>query len=100
MGELIKAAFGTKVTPKLRHYDPKNANQEYQAEIFCELYPNFPQYKQHVAAFVERHYCTMINDEDHPTPQDVLQFLKPDEVILLNEWILTRGSNLHQSLGE
>jgi hypothetical protein len=100
MGELIKAAFGTKVTPKLRHYDPTNTRRQYQAEIFCELYPNFPQYKQHVAAFVERNYCTMINDEDHPTPQDVLQFLKPDEVIRLNEWILTRGPNLHQSLGE
>jgi len=100
MGELIKAAFGTKVTPKLRHYDPNNTDLDYQAEIFCELYPNFPQYKQHVAAFVERNYCTMINDEDHPTPQDVLQFLKPDEVRRLNEWILTRGSNLHQSLGE
>ena len=99
MGELIKAAFGTKVTPKLRHYDPNNTDRDYQAEIFCELYPNFPQYKQHVAAFVERNYCTMINDEDHPTPQDVLQFLKPHEVIRLNEWILTRGPNLHQSLG-
>jgi len=42
----------------------------------------------------------MINDEDHPTPQDVLQFLQPDEVILLNEWILTRGSILHQYIGE
>jgi hypothetical protein len=42
----------------------------------------------------------MINDEDHPTPQDVLQFLKPDEVIRLNEWILTRSHHLHQSLGK
>ena len=97
MGELIKVAFGTKVTPKLRHYDPNNTRQDYQEEIFCELYPNFPQYKQHVDAFVERNYCTVINDEDHPTPQDVLQFLKPDEVRRLNEWILTRGPNLHLS---
>jgi len=98
MGELIKAAFGTKVTPKLRHYDPNNTRQEYQEEIFCELYPNFPQYKAHVDAFVERNYCTVINDEDHPTPQDVLQFLKPDEVRRLNEWILTRGPNLNLSI--
>ncbi len=97
MGDLIKAAFGTKVTPKLRHYDPHNTDKAYQAEIFCELYPNFPQYKAHVDAFVERNYCTVINDEDHPTPQDVIQFLKPDEVRRLNEWILTRGPHLHLS---
>ena len=29
MGELIKAAFGTKVTPKLRHYDPNNTDLDY-----------------------------------------------------------------------
>ena len=100
MGELIKAEFGSKVTPKLRKFDPNNRDEAYQADIFSELYPNFPQYQQHVAAFVERNYCTMINDEDHPTPQDVLQFLKPDEVRRLNEWILTRSSHLHQSLGK
>ena len=100
MGELIKAEFGSKVTPKLRKFDPNNTDPDYQADIFSDLYLNFPQYKAHVAAFVERNYCTMINDEDHPTPEDVLQFLKPEEVRRLNEWILTRGPNLHQSLGE
>jgi len=89
MGELIKAAFGTKVTPKLRHYDPNNTDLDYQAEIFCELYPNFPQYKQHVAAFVERNYCTMINDEDHPTPR--LQFASVPRQINLSRIFLLRN---------
>ncbi len=94
MGDLIKGPFGTKLTPKLVKYDPHNTDEAYQAEIFCELYPNFPQYKAHVAAYVERNYCTMINDEDHPSPKDVLKYLKPYEVLRLNEWILTRGRHI------
>ncbi|MFQ5482454.1 MAG: hypothetical protein ACE5ER_06805, partial [Nitrospinaceae bacterium] len=62
-----------------------------QAGIFCVLFSEFPQFKAHVAAYGERHYCTVINDEDHPSPQKVLLFLKPEEIKWLNEWILTRG---------
>lgn len=91
MGDLVEAKFGTKLTPKLLKYDPSNSDPEYQADIFRDLFNNFPQYKAHVAAFVERNYCTMVNDEDHPTPDDVLKFLKHDEVRWLNEWIQTRG---------
>ena len=91
MGHLIKAEFGTKLTPKLLKYDSSNDSQEYQADIFTELFPNFPQFKAHVAAYVERHYCTVINDEDHPTPAHVLKFLDEKEVHMLNEWILSRG---------
>ena len=100
MGSLIKAEFGTKLTPKLLKYDSANSDPEYQAGIFGELFPNFPQFKAHVAAYVERHYCTVINDEDHPTPQHVLKFLKPDEVHMLNEWILNRGPSFIPSGGQ
>lgn len=94
MGDLIKAEFGSKLTAKLLKYDRDNTDADYHAEIFRELYPNFPQFKAHVAAFVERNYCTMINDEDHPTPDHILQYLKPEEVIRLNEWIMTRGPGI------
>ncbi len=100
MGSLIKAEFGTKLTPKLLKYDSANSDPEYQAGIFGELFPNFPQFKAHVAAYVERNYCTVINDEDHPTPQHVLKFLKPDEVHMLNEWILNRGPSFIPSGGQ
>ena len=100
MGSLIKAEFGTKLTPKLLKYDPTDRHPEYQADIFRELFPNFPQFKAHVAAYVERNYCTVVNDEDHPTPDHVLKFLKPHEVHLLNEWILTRGPRFISSSGK
>ena len=91
MGVVIRADFKTRLSPKLLRFDPDNPDPAYHSEIFSELYPKFPQFKAHVAAYVERHYCTVINDEDHPTPQKVLNFLKPDEVRWLNEWILARG---------
>ena len=100
MGTLIKAEFGTKLTPKLLKYDPTNSNPEYQADIFRELFPNFPQFKAHVAAYVERNYCTVVNDEDHPTPDHVLQYLKPHEICMLNEWILNRGPGFIPSSGK
>ncbi|CCQ90910.1 hypothetical protein NITGR_490013 [Nitrospina gracilis 3/211] len=91
MGDVVDAKFGTPLTPKLLKFDPANPDPEYHADIFSELFRNFPQYKAHVAAYVERNYCTVINDEDHPTPEHVLKFLKEDEVRWLNEWIQTRG---------
>jgi hypothetical protein len=100
MGTLIKAEFGTKLTPKLLKFDPKNLDPSYQADIFCDLFSNFPQYKAHVAAYVERNYCTVINDEDHAHPENVLKFLKEEEVRRLNEWILTRGPGIAQTSSE
>lgn len=100
MGILIKAEFGTKLTPKLLKYDATDNNPEYQADIFRELFPNFPQFKAHVAAYVERHYCTVVNDEDHPTPDHVLKFLQPQEIHMLNEWILTRGPGFIPTSGK
>jgi len=90
MGELIKAEFKIKLTPKLRKFDPKNQSQEYQAEIFSELFASFPQFKAHVAAYVERNYCVVVNDEDHPSAEAVLSFLKSWEIRTLNEWIVPR----------
>jgi len=97
MGTLIKAEFGTPLTPKLLKFDPENQDPSYQADIFCDLFSHFPQYKAHVAAYVERNYCTVINDEDHGHPENVLKFLKEEEVRRLNEWILTRGPGIAQN---
>ncbi len=97
MGDLIKAEFGTKLTPKLLRFDSQNIDPSYQSEIFCQLFSNFPQFKAHVAAYVERNYCTVINDEDHAHPENVLKFLKQEEVRKLNEWILTRGPGIAKS---
>ncbi len=99
VGVVIKAEFGLKLSPKLQKFNPENPSKEYHADIFCELYPNFPQFKAHVAAFVERNYCTMINDEDHPTPHHVLSYLKPHEISWLNNWIVTRGKPQTRKIG-
>ena len=90
MGELIRAEFKIKLTPKLRKFDPKNRRPEYHAEIFSELFASFPQFKAHVAAYVERNYCVVVNDEDHPSAETVLNFLKDTEIRTLNEWIVPR----------
>ncbi|UCD11931.1 MAG: hypothetical protein JSU88_02265 [Nitrospinaceae bacterium] len=91
MGELIKADFKTKLNSRLRNFNPKDPRPEYHAEIFSELFTLFPQFKAHVAAYVERNYCVAVNDEDHADPRSLLQFLKPQEVRVLNEWIAPRG---------
>ena len=57
MGILIKGDFRSKLTSKLSKYRPKDKNPEYQKEIFSELFSKFPQFKAHVAAYVERNYC-------------------------------------------
>ncbi len=89
MGIILKADFKTKLSSKLSKFNPKNSRQEYHVEIFSELFW-FPQFKAHVAAYLERHYCVVVNDEDHQAPQSLLEILQPDEVRILNEWIVNR----------
>ena len=87
MGLLIKADFKKKLDIKLYRFDPKNPKPEYHAEIFCEMFSWFP----HVAAYIERNYCFVVNDEDHSDPKSLLHTLSPDEVRKLNEWVLLRN---------
>ena len=92
MGILIKADFQTKLTSKLSKYRPKDKNPEYQKEIFSELFSKFPQFKAHVAAYVERNYCgVVINDEDHSNPDTLIDMLGFDELRMLNRWIADRN---------
>ena len=92
MGILIKANFRNKLASKLFKYSPKNKNVEYQKEIFSELFSKFPQFKAHVAAFVERNYCgVVINDEDHDNPNTLFDMLSFDEILMLNRWIVNRN---------
>ena len=91
MGILIKADFQTKLSSKLSKYRPKDKNPEYQKEIFSELFSNFPQFKAHVAAYVERNYCgVVINDEDHSNPDTLIDMISFDELLMLNRWIVDR----------
>ncbi|MEE9258132.1 MAG: hypothetical protein V3U37_01210 [Nitrospinaceae bacterium] len=90
MGDLLKADFKRRLNRELSRFDPNDPRQEYHAEIFSQLFLGFPQYKAHVAAYVERNYCFVVNDEDHSHPQALLKILKPEEVKKLNEWILNR----------
>ena len=91
MGILIKADFQTKLTAKLSKYRPKDKNPEYQKEIFSELFSKFPQFKAHVAAYVERNYCgVVINDEDHSNPETLIDLISFDELLMLNRWIVDR----------
>jgi hypothetical protein len=92
MGTLIKADFQTKLTSKLSQYKFKDKTPEYQNEIFSELFSKFPQFKAHVAAYVERNYCgVVINDEDHSNPATLIELLRPDELRMLNRWIADRS---------
>lgn len=91
MGLLIKADFKKKLDIKLYRFDPKNPDPEYHAEIFSDMFIQFPQFKAHVAAYVERNYCFVVNDEDHADPRTLFTNLKPEEVRKLNEWILLRN---------
>ena len=78
MGTLIKADFRTKLPLKLSQYRLKDKTPEYQNEIFSELFSKFPQFKAHVAAYVERNYCgVVINDEDHSNPVTLIELLAP-----------------------
>ena len=91
MGLLIKADFKRKLDIKLYRYDSKNRKPEYHAEIFCEMFSQFPQFKAHVAAYIERNYCFVVNDEDHSNPKSLLTTLSNEEVRKLNEWVLLRN---------
>ena len=92
MGTLIKADFRTKLPLKLSQYRLKDKTPEYQNEIFSELFSKFPQFKAHVAAYVERNYCgVVINDEDHSNPVTLIELLSPDEPRMLNSWITNRS---------
>ena len=91
MGLLINANFKKKLDIKLYRYDPQKKDPEYHAEIFSEMFIQFPQFKAHVAAYIERNYCFVVNDEDHADPRSLLPTLKPEEVKKLNEWILLRN---------
>ena len=92
MGILIKGDFRTKLTSKLSKYRSKDKTPEYQKEIFSELFSKFPQFKAHVAAYVERNYCgVVINDEDHSSPSTLINMLNFDEIMMLNKWIVDRN---------
>jgi hypothetical protein len=91
MGLLINADFKKKLDIKLYRFDPKKHDPEYHAEIFSEMFNQFPQFKAHVAAYIERNYCFVVNDEDHSDPSTLLTTLQPEEVRRLNEWILLRN---------
>ena len=73
MGILIKADFQTKLTSKLSKYRPKDKNPEYQKEIFSELFSKFPQFKAHVAAYVERNYCSVVIKDKGYHSFDILE---------------------------
>ena len=91
MGLLINADFKKKLDIKLYRYDPKKKDSKYHEEIFSEMFTEFPQFKAHVAAYIERNYCLVVNDEDHADPRSLLPTLKSEEVRRLNEWILIRN---------
>jgi hypothetical protein len=91
MGLLINADFKKKLDIKLYRYDPQKKDPKYHAEIFSEMFIQLPQFKEHVAAYIERNYCFVVNDEDHADPKTLLTILKSEEVLRLNEWILIRN---------
>ena len=91
MGLLINADFKKKLDIKLYRFDQKNKDSKYHEEIFSEMFIKFPQFKAHVAAYIERNYCFVVNDEDHSDPRSLFPTLKPEEVKKLNEWILIRN---------
>ena len=91
MGLLINADFKKKLDIKLYRFDPKKKDPKYHEEIFSEMFMQFPQFKAHVAAYIERNYCFVVNDEDHADPHTLFSTLKPEEVRRLNEWILNRN---------
>ena len=95
MGTLIKANFQTKLTQKLSKYRPQDKAPDYQKEIFSELFSNYPQFKAHVAAYVERNYCgIVINDDDHGNPDTIFNMLAFDEILMLNKWIINRRGSI------
>jgi len=95
MGVLIKADFQNKLTSKLAKYRPQDKTQGYQKEVFSELFSKFPQFKAHVAAYVERNYCgVVINDEDHSSSDALFDMLRSNEIQMLNKWIVDRRGSV------
>ena len=95
MGVLIKADFQNKLTSKLAKYRPQDKTQGYQKEVFSELFSKFPQFKAHVAAYVERNYCgVVINDEDHSSSDALFDMLTFEEIHMLNKWIVNRRGSI------
>ena len=91
MGLLINADFNKKLDIKLYRFDPKIKDSKYHADIFSEMFNRVPQFIAHVAAYIERNYCFVGNDEDHSDPNTLLNTLQLEEVRKLNEWILIRN---------
>ena len=91
MGLLIKADFKKKLNINIYRFHTINSKPEYHAEIYCEMFSKFPQFKAHVAAYIERNYCFVVNDEDHSDPKSLLNTLKLDAVSKLNARILVRN---------
>ena len=84
--------FSNQATSKLSKYRSKDKTPEYQKEIFSELFSKFPQFKAHVAAYVERNYCgVVINDEDHSNTDTLIDLISFDELRMLNKWIADRN---------
>jgi hypothetical protein len=90
MAIVIQAKFQNKLSSKLDKFEPGNADPEYNKAVFAELF-ELPQFKAHVAAYVDRNYCVVINDEDHPTPESVLAILTLKEIRKMNEWIVLKN---------
>ena len=90
MAVVIQAKFQNKLSSRLDKFDPDNADPQYNKEVFSELF-HLPQFKAHVAAYVERNYCIVINDEDHPDPASVLKILSLQETRRMNEWIVLKN---------
>ena len=91
MGIIIQANFQNKLSLQLSKYRPSDKRPEYQKETFRELCSNLPQFKAHVAAYIERNYCgVVINDEDHSNPDILIDLITFDELLKLNSWIADR----------
>jgi len=95
VGVLIRGNFKNKLTSKLSKYRPHDKTPEYQKEVFSELFSKYPQFKAHVATYVERNYCGVaINDEDHGSSDALFDMLTFDEIHMLNKWIVNRRGSV------
>ncbi len=90
MAIVIQAKFQNKLSSKLDKFDSSNTDSKYNRAVFSELFEH-PQFQAHVAAYIERNYCIVINDEDHPSPESVLEILTPQEIRKMNEWIILKN---------
>ena len=86
MAPILKTNFKAKLTNTLKNFDHRNSGKEYHAEVFKELFLGFPQFKAHVASYVERNYCSVVNDEDHVDPSSLFDLLK----LLIKKYLLAK----------